>query len=121
MRVPVGCIHSVKLRTLRPKLLPAKPRGWKPDSQRGSRHERGYDWEWEKRRKRILARDEGLCQPCLKQGRIHPGNEVDHKVSKAQARAMGWTNEQIEADSNLQTIARECHRLKTSSESGGGR
>jgi len=111
------------LKCLTPRLAPSSsPRGWKPDEQRGNRHDRGYGWEWEKTRARIIERDSGLCVPCGKQDRTTMGTEVDHITSKAEARANGWTNEQIEADANLQTICESCHREKTSSESnrGGG-
>jgi 5-methylcytosine-specific restriction protein A len=37
-------------------------------------------------------------------------------VSKAQARAQGWTSEQIEADSNLQAACQSCHKAKTAGE-----
>jgi 5-methylcytosine-specific restriction protein A len=94
--------------------------GWKPDQQRGNRHQRGYGTEWEHTRKRILERDTGLCQPGLKRGDVHAGNQVDHITSKAEARALGWPTAKIEADDNLQTICDACHRLKTSSESRGG-
>lgn len=110
------------MKTLRPRFAPATNQGgWKPDSHRGSRHERGYGAEWERTRLRILERDHGICQPCLKEGKVHEGLEVDHKVSKAEARSLGWTNVEIEDDSNLQAINRECHRLKTSSEARGSK
>lgn len=83
-----------------------------------SRQSRGYGAEWDRTRERILARDKGICQPCLAKGKLHPGTHVDHKVSKANARSMGWTEEQIEADDNLQTINAECHKLKTDAEMG---
>lgn len=98
--------------------------GWKPDRLRGSRHERGYDYAWEKRRLRIKARAKGLCEPHLAQGLVHSGSECDHVVSKAEARARGWTKEQIEAESNLQWVCTTYHREKTAREDskhrGGG-
>jgi 5-methylcytosine-specific restriction protein A len=112
------------MKTLRPQLATTTPNpgGWKPDQQRGNRHERGYGYAWEKRRVKILQRDSGLCQPHLELGITAIGTQVDHKVSKAEARALGWTNEQIEDEANLQTICDECHRDKTARESrkGGG-
>lgn len=83
-----------------------------------SSHSRGYGAEWRKRRERILKRDNGICQPCLKKGIVHSGNEVDHIISKAKAEQMGWTKEQVEADSNLQTICTEEHKKKTAEENG---
>lgn len=79
------------------------------DPHRGSRHERGYGTEWDKTRKRILARDCGICQPCQRRGELHLGNEVDHIVPKFE----GGTDD----DGNLQTICTEAHRLKTAEES----
>ena len=84
-----------------------------------TRQSRGYGAWWDKARRRILARDCGICQPCLKQGHIHPGTEVDHIISKAKAKAMGWTQTQMDADDNLQAIAHECHVRKTIEEQGG--
>lgn len=83
------------------------------DRSRGSRHERGYGSDWDKRRKRILTRDKGLCQPCLQQGVVAPATQVDHLVPKAQ----GGTDE----DANLQAICRACHQAKTAREARQGR
>ena len=91
-----------------------KKSGWPTTS----RHSRGYGTEWDKIKKRILARDHGLCQPCLKQGYLHPGTEVDHIVSKAQAKLKGWSKQRIDADDNLQCINSECHKRKTAEEQG---
>jgi 5-methylcytosine-specific restriction protein A len=76
-----------------------------------SRHARGYGTEWTKTRIRILERDNYLCQPCLREGRAHPANEVDHRIPKAK----GGTDD----DSNLQAIAHDCHVAKTTRENGG--
>lgn len=111
------------MKCLKPRLATSStPGGWKPDTQRGTRHQRGYGWAWQQIRERILDRDCGLCQPCLKRGHVTTAQAVDHIVSKAVARAQGWTTEQIEAHSNLQAICDPCHDSKTSSESrkGGG-
>lgn len=83
------------------------------DKSRGSRQERGYGAEWEQLRKRILRRDKGLCQPCLKAGHPRPAQAVDHIVPKAE----GGTD----ADDNLQAICTECHRAKTAEEAQRGR
>lgn len=108
-----------RLTNLKPRLATSTPKagGWKPDLHRGNRHQRGYGWQWEQTRERILERDHGLCQPHRKLGLVAQGNQVDHVTSKAEARALGWTTEQVEADSNLQTICADCHREKTSRES----
>jgi 5-methylcytosine-specific restriction protein A len=83
-----------------------------------SRHERGYGAAWDKIRARIMARDCGLCQPCRKQGRITIATAVDHITSKAKAAKLKWTQEQIDADSNLQAICKPCHDAKTAEEQG---
>lgn len=78
------------------------------DAKRGSRQDRGYGAEWEKLRKRILSRDKGLCQPCMKSGRVSVAKHVDHIKPKAE----GGTD----ADENLQAICIECHKVKTAAE-----
>ena len=85
--------------------------GWQSDRQRGTRHQRGYGSRWEKLRKRILARDHGLCQTCRRLGRVKAASMVDHIVNKA---AGGSDDE-----SNLEAICRDCHKLKTGRESHG--
>lgn len=83
------------------------------DRRRGSRHERGYGTAWDKLRKAILARDGGLCQPCMRMGRVTLANIVDHILNKAS----GGTDD----DANLQTICRPCHDVKTAGEGNAGR
>lgn len=80
------------------------------DKQRGSRHQRGYDWRWVKTRARILARDGGVCQclECKRLERVLPATEVDHIVPKFE----GGTDD----DSNLQAINEDCHARKTAAE-----
>lgn len=84
------------------------------DAHRGSRHERGYDAAWVRRRARILKRDAGICQHCKREhGFVHAGTEVDHIVPKAE----GGSDD----DANLQTICRDAHRAKTAAEAARGR
>lgn len=90
----------------------AKASGWQDDRLRGTSTERGYGAEWRKLRARVLGRDAGLCQPCLKAGRLTLAREVDHIISKA----AGGTDE-VE---NLQSICLACHRTKTARESRKG-
>lgn len=85
-----------------------------------SRHERGYDYQWEQARKPAIIRDKELCQPCLKEGRVTRYASVDHIVPKDKARRMGWTRAQQDALSNLQCICDDCHKAKTAKENGGG-
>lgn len=74
--------------------------------------QRGYGYSWTKLRKRILERDNYLCQPCLlEKGIVHPASEVDHKIPKSQ----GGTDD----DENLWAINSQCHKDKTIRENGG--
>ena len=81
---------------------------WK--HERASRHARGYGSAWDKVRKEAMSRDNGLCQPCLKDDRVTPAHAVDHIKSKAK----GGTDELA----NLQAICRPCHLDKTMREMG---
>lgn len=56
-----------------------------------------------------MARDMGLCQPCLRDGRPTPAVAVDHIKPKAS----GGTDE----TSNLECICGPCHDAKTAKES----
>ena len=82
--------------------------GWTAED-RGSSTDRGYGWDWRKRRDRIMRKHKYLCQPCLAKDRVMPAVAVDHIVPKAE----GGTD----ADENLQAICKPCHKLKTESES----
>lgn len=88
------------------------------DPSRGSRHDRGYGSDWDKRRARILDRDHGLCQACFKIGKITPVGDrpysawCDHIIPKAE----GGTDD----DENLQTLCRSCHKSKTDAEKARG-
>ncbi|NBV62796.1 MAG: HNH endonuclease, partial [Rhodobacteraceae bacterium] len=73
-----------------------------------SRHQRGYDNEWVKLRRQIIARDNGLCQACLTSGRPTPFAAVDHIVPKAK----GGTDH----PDNLQCLCGPCHEAKTQAE-----
>ncbi|PWV99569.1 HNH endonuclease [Mangrovibacter plantisponsor] len=85
-----------------------KSEGWKQYKPGQSRHQRGYGTKWEVIRARILRRDKGLCQSCLKQGRAVEASCVDHIIAKAQS----GTDE----DSNLQSLCWPCHAAKTARE-----
>jgi 5-methylcytosine-specific restriction protein A len=77
---------------------------------RESRHARGYGSAWDKLRRVVIARDMGLCQPCLAKGRVTPGTEVDH----VRPRAKGGTDD----PDNLQCICGPCHVEKTAADEG---
>ena len=59
-------------------------------------------------RARRLARDKYLCQPCLKQGKLIPADQVDHIVPLHQGG--------LDVDENTQSICNECHDAKTDRE-----
>jgi 5-methylcytosine-specific restriction protein A len=59
------------------------------------------------------------CQHCKAEGRIKLATHVDHVVSKAKAKAQGWTDAQIDHPSNLQAINADCHERKGIEEYGG--
>ena len=63
-------------------------------------------------RKAILNRDAGLCQVCVAAGHATVATEVDHIVPKAE----GGTDE----ETNLQSICRCCHAVKTKEEARRG-
>lgn len=83
--------------------------GWKSDKIRGNTTKRGYGAPWRKIRVRILKRDNYLCQPCKRAGKLSPANEVDHVINKER----GGTDD----DDNLQSICGDCHKAKTAKES----
>lgn len=89
--------------------------GWNRSNQGKTSTERGYDYAWQQRRKRILSRDGGLCQ-IKGPGCTYVAREVDHIVSKATARARGWGDDRTEADANLQSVCPGCHAAKTRAE-----
>ena len=62
-----------------------------------------YPPGWYAIRKEVIRRDDGLCQPCLKQGIRTPGSDVHHTISLRK----GGTNEL----DNLVYICQPCHVL----------
>lgn len=74
--------------------------------------ERGYGAAWRRKRKLVIQRDDGLCQPCLRVGIIKSFDAVDHKVPLSQ----GGSDD----ENNLQCICNDCHKVKTQSESSVG-
>ena len=81
--------------------------GWATTS-RTTRHQRGYGWQWEKQRARILDRDKHLCVACRAAGRAVIATDVDHIIP----RSAGGS----EDDSNLQSLCSACHKAKTARE-----
>ena len=64
--------------------------------------------KWRQIRKRVLARDCGMCVLCQKQGRFTLAAEVDHITPVWE----GGTD----AENNLQSLCPPCHRAKTAIE-----
>nr|WP_238270386.1 HNH endonuclease [Paraburkholderia terrae] len=86
-----------------------KASNWrKREDRTGSTTARGYGAAWQRKRKWILDRDHGLCQPCLQKGRVTEASQVDHIKAKAD----GGTDD----DGNLQSICEPCHKTKTARE-----
>lgn len=113
-RAPTMCRHP-RCKVLvhdRSGFCQAHQRTWRITST-GSATERGYGAEWRKLRYQILLRDNGLCQPHARMGKLVQATEVDHIRNKAS----GGTDD----PSNLQAICRDCHRRKTLSESRASR
>lgn len=90
--------------------------GWNRSHGDKSSAERGYGAAWRRKRERVLQRDCSVCQPCLMEGKVHAATEVDHKINKAEARRRGWTEAQIDDESNLWAINVDCHKAKTARE-----
>lgn len=89
------------------------------DERRGSRHDRGYGSKWDRIRERILQRDAGLCQQCLREGRIHhvAGKKFAAHVDHIKPKSQGGSDD----DSNLETLCRSCHQDKTDREKNARR
>jgi 5-methylcytosine-specific restriction protein A len=53
-------------------------RGKRARDTRKSAAERGYDWQWQKFRKRFLA-EHPLCEDCISEGRVGAATDIHHK------------------------------------------
>lgn len=62
---------------------------------------------WAKLRKQILARDNHLCQDCLKVGMYRTGNQIDHIKPARKNPELFWDPD------NLQVLCMRCHTAKT--------
>lgn len=83
-----------------------------------SRQSRGYGTEWTKIRKVVIERAKGMCEMCAAEGRVAMGKDVDHKVPKAKAKRLGWSDAKMDHPSNLWYICKPCHLSKTAAETG---
>lgn len=63
--------------------------------------------EWERVRHDAWARDHGLCQECLRRGRVTPADLVHH-LEELTPLNVGDPNVAFGID-NLECVCRECH------------
>lgn len=66
-----------------------------------------HSTEWKKLRESVLARDNHLCQECLKKGLITQASHVDHIQSAISRPDLFWDM------NNLQSLCASCHTRKT--------
>jgi len=81
------------------------------DAQRGSANERGYTYQWHKRRT-LYLKENPLCAECLKENRITAAEVVDHIKPHKGDQGLFWD------ESNWQSLCRPCHDKKTAAEDG---
>ncbi len=82
-----------------------------PGAWSGKNH--GYGHRWRALRAVVLERDNHLCQPCRRAGRLTVAGEVDHITP----RSLGGA----ESLENLQSICKRFRRSKTASEGATAR
>ncbi len=99
---------AAKLPLIRQAIVKVTKRRLEAIQARQSRHQRGYGSKWDSIRARVLKRDKGLCQLCLRAGVVCEAKTVDHIIPKAH----GGTD----ADCNLQSLCWPCHKAKTARE-----
>lgn len=66
--------------------------------------------EWQRAREFVTLRSGGLCEACLKQGRVEPGLEIDHIIELTERNWQDW-NVAYNPD-NLQNLCKPCHDTK---------
>lgn len=63
--------------------------------------------EWEPARQFVIARAQGLCEECMRHGRIEAGKEVHHIVELTEE---NWRNWDIAYNpDNLELLCADCH------------
>ena len=82
----------------------------RPKESRPSSHGRGYgSAAWQRVRKAVIARDEGVCRGCGKLIYEAGDAQIDHIVPKPIEEAAEATG-----IDGLQLLCRRCHAMKTS-------
>jgi hypothetical protein len=61
-------------------------------------------------RARVMTRDNGLCQPCKRSGRLTLALQADHIIA--------LVNDGIDNEANMEAICVQCHRAKTALDLG---
>lgn len=87
-----------------------RPSGWKRDPALTTT-QRGYGWDWQKRRTMFLAGNPLCADPFGDHaglGQVIPATEVDHIIPKARGGG--------DDDDNLQALCHACHKRKTEGE-----
>ena len=84
---------------------------WRSHSTDGkTTTERGYGATWQRLRKQVMSRDQGMCVVCREAGKLVKGTECDHIKPKA----TGGTDD----IDNLQMLCATHHRDKTATDNG---
>lgn len=89
---------------------PAERKAWRTSTKTTT--ERGYGWQHQKDRKRLLAQ-EPLCRECRKHGRVTEATIADHIKPLAQGGSKSFKN--------LQPLCIPCSAAKTLSEAQAGK
>lgn len=66
--------------------------------------------EWEKARKYVISRADGLCEECRRQGMVKLGKDVDHIIELTDENKQDWDIAYNPA--NLQYLCTDCHNHK---------
>ena len=82
------------------------------DKRRGTAHERGYSYAWQKAREGFL-RKHPLCVAHEKKGYVVAATVVDHVIPHKGDKDLFWDRD------NWQSLCKKCHDRKTVLEDGG--
>lgn len=104
--------YCAKCKTAHAGSCPKAKQGWQRRQEGKTTTQRGYGHGWRKTRNSVMARDNHLCQPHYRQGKLVKAHAVDHIIPKSQ----GGTDD----EANLEAICNSCHKEKTQRESQQG-